>query len=62
MIVIARLVALLLLAGPGCAAAGIEAVYVRDMGPSIELRIADNGDLDADMGGGRKLVRRGGKV
>jgi len=59
---IARLVALLLLAAPACAAAGIEAVYVRGLGPSIELTLADNGDLDADIGGRRKLVRRGGQV
>lgn len=58
---IARLVALLLFLAPGCALAGLEAVYVRDLGPSVELAIADNGDLDADFGG-RKLVRRGGQV
>lgn len=58
---IARLVALLLFAAPGCALAGIEAVYVRDLGPSVALAIADNGDFDAEFGG-RKLVRRGNRV
>src|SRR3954466_552768 len=61
-IMIARLFAFLLLVAPGCAEAGVEAVYVRGMGPSIELNIADNGDLDAAIGAGRKLVRRGGRV
>lgn len=60
-IMIARIVAILLFVAPGCALAGIEAVYVRGMGPSIELAIADNGDLDADIGRG-KLVRRGDQV
>lgn len=58
---IARLVAILLFVAPSSALAGIEAVYVRDLGPSVELTIADNGDLDAVFGG-RKLVRRGGQV
>lgn len=58
---IARLVLLLLFVAPGSALAGIEAVYVRNLGPSIELTIADNGDLDA-VSGRMKVVRRGGQV
>lgn len=61
-IMIARIVAILLFVAPGSALAGIEAVYVRGLGPSIELTIADNGDLNADLGARRKLVRRGGQV
>lgn len=58
---IIKLLALALLAIPGAALAGIEAVYVRGMGPSIELTIADNGDLDAEMGRS-KLIRRGDRT
>lgn len=57
-----RLFALLLLAAPGAAAAGFRAVYVQPLGGATEVKVADNGDLDADLGGGRRLVVRAGRA
>jgi hypothetical protein len=56
-----RLAALLLALVPATAAAGLRAVYVPSMGYSTEVKVADNGDLDADLGGGRRLVVRGAR-
>src|SRR5688500_5974947 len=56
-----RLAALLLaLAAAPAAVAGLRAVYVPGMGESAEIRIADNGDIDAELSGGRRLFVRGG--
>ena len=57
-----RLFALLLLATPEAAAAGLRAVYVQPLGGSTEVEVADNGDLDVDFGDGRRLVVRAGRA
>jgi hypothetical protein len=57
----ALLLLLLLLAGPE-AEAGIRAVYVQPLAGATEVRIADNGDLDADLGDGSRLVVRSGRA
>jgi hypothetical protein len=58
-----RLAALLLALAPVPAAAGLRAVYVPKMGDSAEVKVADNGDIDADLRvGERRLVVRGGRA
>ena len=59
-----RLAALLVALLPAAAtAAGLRAVYVPKMGDSVEVTVADNGDIDADLGfGDRRLVVRGGRA
>lgn len=56
------LIAIALLLIPGAAAAGIRAVYVAKLRPSMEIKRADNGDMDADLGYGRRLLVRGGEA
>jgi hypothetical protein len=59
--VLLRLAALLLALVPAVASAGLRAVYVPKMGHSTEVKVADNGDIDAELGDGRRLVVRGGR-
>lgn len=53
---------LMLLALPGSAVAGLRAVYVQSGGASTEVRIADNGDIEADWDNGRRLSVRAGRA
>lgn len=59
---IRHLAALLLLALPETAPAGLRAVYERRMGQSPEIRIADSGDVAATLSGGRRLIVRRGEA
>src|SRR3954447_18810063 len=48
---------------PGAATAGLHAVYGGGgLTHSIEIRIADNGDFDADTDYGRRIVRKAGET
>lgn len=52
-----RLLLILLLALiPGTATAGIRATFGVDMGAPILVEIADNGDISAELGNGRRLL------
>ena len=56
-----QLIAILLLLLPGPAAAGLRAVYDSRRGEAVEVRVADNGDIAADLSSDRKLIVRGGE-
>jgi len=55
------LIALLLLMTPTAATAGLRATYAVRHGPPVTVEIADNGDISAGLGSGRRLIVQGGE-